>query len=112
MTGNGLGDENLLITFMPVSCDQICMKSAMTVRLIMFGLNRSRYVTFLYLRSNSHISRISCISMETKGWFGSPFPWTFASTVWHSSQRSLRASHRGDSGRTNMPTFKNTAGII
>jgi hypothetical protein len=43
---------------------------------------------------------------------GFPFPWTRVSTERHSSQLSLRASQRGDSGRKVMAKKRPMVGII
>lgn len=83
------------MTFMPVSWDQICIHIPIWVRLINLGENNSQYVTSLLCASNSHMSRMSCNSCCTRGWFGSPLPITLVMTLLHSSQRSLRASHLG-----------------
>ena len=35
-------EEHVLMTFMPVNCDQICVKMPIKVRLSILGLKRSR----------------------------------------------------------------------
>ena len=73
------------------------VKTAMVVRFGMAGLNGPKYVTSLLARSNSHMFPMSSSSSVTNGLRGFHFPWTRLSMEWHSSQRSLRASQRGDS---------------
>jgi hypothetical protein len=108
-----LGEKNLhIMTFMPVSCDQICVKTPMWRRLIIRGRKSSMNETSAFCRSNSIICLISSISSFAMGLFGSPFPWTRVSTACVSSHRSLRASHRGDSGRKIKPIARIMAGTI
>ena len=72
---------DLLITFMPVSWDQIWVKTPIWVLNIIFGLKSSKKVASELLRSNSHMSLISCNSRVTKRLLGSPLPWTKVRTA-------------------------------
>lgn len=99
------------MTFIPVSCDQICVQRPMWVRLMLRLLKRVKKLIFWARLWISTHSLMAWYSLATQALLRSPLPWVKTRTSKDSSQRFFQASQRGDSGSNIIPKKRMMAGM-